>query len=255
MKHRTDILTAFATGLLAITTSPAILRAAPVVVANPSFEDNLISDGIHTPLISGWNVTAGNTVLTDTVTTYNPTAAAYAGAGGNNAAPGMSGSNVLDLSTSAIGVTGVASQVLTGVPIVLGNTYTLTVSVGNPADMGFHGYNVVIGAQILGAQGLTVLATSSGNGLINGTFTDISVSYTPNLLDPLINSLLGTPLTIQLSSNSLLTVGSAAVDYDNVRFDVSAQAVPEPSTAQAVIAGLAVTGCIAALRRRRRVLG
>ena len=258
MKLCTNILSAFATSLVAFAIAPASVHAAPVALVNPSFEDNIISDGVHTTGITGWNIVSGNTSvpivgtpLTDAVTTYNPTSANYAGAAGNNSAPGMTGSNVLDLTGGLVGLTGVVTQTVNSVPIALGNTYTLTVSVGDPANFANHGYNLALGAGLTGVQGLTVLSSVSGTGIPGGTFEDISVTYTPSALDPLIGSLVGTPLTIQLSSSALLSVGASSVDFDNVRLDVSTSPVPEPSTVQAMIAGFALLGCIGMIRRRK----
>jgi hypothetical protein len=146
-------------------------------------------------------------------------------------------------------------QTLAGTPLTAGNTYTLTVRVGNIASgwsvsgeffelSGFPGYRVDLMA------GNTVLA--SDDNTLAGTIPDgewglSTVSYTALALDPA----LGQDLRIRLVNRNLVDSAFAAsdreVDFDAVTLDIVA--VPEPA-ATALLVGAAAA--LLTARRRKR---
>ena len=251
MKYHPAILAALAA--LAVPVTGA--HAAAVTLVNPGFESQVVADGVSSTNIPGWNIVTGNTIITDAVSTYNPVNADYAGAT-NGAPPAPAGgTNVLDLTGNGLTntniVTGIVTQ-QTNVSLTGNTTYSLTVAVGNPlSDDLYHGYTISLTA------GGTVLNFITANTTPDGAFQDVTLTYTPNLLDPVVAALITQQqkLTISLASgvlNVATVLGTSTVNFDNVRLDVSP--VPEPSTVQAVFAGLALLGFVGFSRRRRRQL-
>lgn len=255
MKYYPAILAAFGSSLFAaaIVAPAATVRAAAVTLVNAGFESQAVADGVHSTNIPGWNIVTGNTLVTDAVSTYNPINSNYTGATAGAPPAPAGGTNVLDLTASGlVSATGIVTQ-QTNVSLTGDTTYTLTVAVGNPlSDDLYHGYTISLTA------GVTVLNFVTANTTPDGTFQDVTLTYTPNLLDPVVASLITQQqkLTISLASGALnvaTLLGTSTVNFDNVRLDASPAAVPEPSTVQAVLAGLAALGCAGYARRRRQL--
>ncbi|MDG1357598.1 MAG: PEP-CTERM sorting domain-containing protein, partial [Akkermansiaceae bacterium] len=114
----------------------------------------------------------------------------------------------------------------------VGNLYTMTVAIGDHdagGRPGFSGYDI----RLL-AGGSTVASISSTTTPGDGTFTDVSFSYTAQAGD---SGLLGIELQ-EINGGS-----GKAVDFDNVRLSF----VPEPSST--ALLGL---GGLAFIFRRKR---
>jgi len=124
-------------------------------------------------------------------------------------------------------VGGIISQII-GVPVVLGEVYTLQVDIGYRKDAGFSGSaDLLINGQKYTATGVAT----------QGAFTTFTATYTGLLAD------VGQSITIELNSS-----GSQG-NFDNVRLDGTALGgVPEP--AAFFLAGPALLG-LAAWKRRR----
>lgn len=114
-------------------------------------------------------------------------------------------------------------------------TYTLTVAIGLRSDFGAGSANPGLGSPgiislINGAGNTgTLLSSTTGAPTVSGTFEDFSTSFTTGA------SVSG-DLTIELS---LAPASTFQADFDNVRLDGSAAAVPEPSTYALLGIGLA----------------
>ena len=201
-------------------------------VANFSFEaDNVGSDnGFNTTTPTGWTNLGGGAKGT-----MNPGSDFYSDADAVDANP--SGGTLGDMDDNQVFFTlnnGGISQTLAD-SIVVGNTYTMTVAVGNRdvgSRLGFSGYDI----RLL-AGGVLVESTSSTINPGDGTFTDVSFSYTAEAGDSGL-------LSIELWE---INGGSGkSVEFDNVRLSFAAF-VPEPSsTALLGLGGLALI-----LRRKR----
>ena len=225
-------------------------HATAVPITNSSFETNVIAtDGGTQPNATGWTTVTGNTLsglgvpLDDTVSTFNPTAAQFTGAGGlAGVAPNMAGPQALLMQTTLIGLGGSVSQT-TGTLLTLNSTYTLTVAVGNPGTGSFQGYLLSLLA------GTNTLATQSLSNVPSGTFVNESLSF---LAGPAVASLVNLPVTVVLSAPPSVVAGSA-VAFDNVQLDV--ETVPEPNPAKAVAAGLGLLCLAGFVKSRRRLRG
>lgn len=163
-------------------------HAALVNVANHSFEDQVLADGVNVVGIAGWGNSSGGV--------FNPTTASF--------------TTVPDGVNTAWLNGGSATQTL--VTALTANTaYTLMVDVGDRNDWAtFPGYSVALLA------GNTVLASESSLTPNNGWLTS-TVNYSAFAGNPL----LGSALTIRLTSNG------TQVNFDNVRLDVSPIPEPE----------------------------
>ena len=226
---KTKILHPTLTALFATTLAS---QGASIAITNFSFEtDNAGGDNLFTTTApTGWTDLGGGTKGT-----MNPGSSFYSDADADDGNP--SGGTLGDMDDNQVffnvnGGNGI-SQTLAD-SIVVGNTYTMTVAVGD-RDAGsratFSGYDI----RLL-AGGSLVASTSSTVSPGDGTFTDVSFSYTAEAGD---SGLLG----IELRETN--GGGGKAVDFDNVR--LSFTAVPEPSsTALLSLGGLALM-----LRRKR----
>ena len=216
-------------GLFAVTTAS---QGASIAITNFSFQaDDQGGDGglsVATP--TGW------TNLGGILGTINFNAGArYTTADADDANP--SGGTIGDMDGNQALFTinnGGVSQTL-GDSIVVGNLYTMTVAIGDHDAgnrAGFSGYDI----RLL-AGGSTVASISSTTTPGDGTFTDVSFSYTAQAGD---SGLLGIEL-IEINGGS-----GKAVDFDNVRLSFTSF-VPEPSST--ALLGL---GCLAIALRRKR---
>ncbi|MDX1580509.1 MAG: hypothetical protein R3360_02685, partial [Alphaproteobacteria bacterium] len=139
------------------------VQAAPVAVTNAGFETPVLSDGSFSAATpSGWDLVSGSGVGV-----FNPTTTPFPGGT-------PEGSNAMfSTSTSVIGQT-------TGETIDIGDTFTLTVALGNRADLVARDMRIHLAA----ADG-TIIASSAifGEGdIANGTFADVTASFTADAM-------------------------------------------------------------------------
>jgi hypothetical protein len=190
------------------------LIAAPVFVANPSFEDPVLADNSNTGFIPGWDV--GNA--------YNPSNSMYSGTNGTGTPPGADGSQVGFMS----GGLGYLYQYLRGPddtldtgddPLITANTqYTMKVAIGARLDFPYGGYSIQLDAYNENTNSLTVLAISTNVVTPSpGQFVDATATADTTS----VPSLVGQHLVIFIGNTQV-----AETDFDNVRLT----AVPEPST-------------------------
>ena len=234
MKHnitRTSVL-----ALLTLLTLPS----GAAVVLNHSFEADSVSDGNYTGSLTSWTVVASGGDPSPGYGTYNPAEADFTGAAGGGTPLGAEGSNVLTIYTdNAANAYAGVSQEITGTTLIAGNTYTLTVAIGDYKGLNPTNWHLAISTSSMSVG--TYLTNFSGLGtlLTNDQFNDFSVSYTATGLEPQI----GEDLKITLwGQNDDGIGGGTHVPFDNVRVAV----VPEPSTAV-----LGMLGSLVLVRRRR----
>ena len=239
-----------ATGCAALFCGAAFGQSSPVPVNNPSFETDVVAtDGGTIPNATGWTTLTGNTfapvvgtALTDTVATWNPTAAQITGATGLlGVGTGMSGAQALLMQTSLVGLSGSISQT-TGDVLTIGQTYTLTVAVGNPADLASVGFSLNL---LSGTNTLASFTATDESGIPDGTFTDETLTF---VAGPAVAGLVNIPVTIVLSASPSIASNSG-VAFDDVRLSVSP--VPEPTSLQAMAVGLGLLLSFNFLRSRR----
>jgi maltose 6'-phosphate phosphatase len=175
-----------------------------ISINNPSFEaPKQASDGdTNTGAVSGWSESGGTignfNVSTDDYTTTDSTDS-------NGGVVGsMDSTNALYFASTA---NESVSQTLSE-SIVVGNTYELTVAVGdrdNGGDAGFAGYTLQL------RDGDHVLKTVSSNASpVDGTFTDVVLTYTAQAGD---SGALG--ITIGTTNAG----AGRATDFDDVRLN------------------------------------
>lgn len=181
-----------------------------IQIANPSFESiNQNDGGINSRNVSGWQQSdiprTGN---------YNPDTSYYSNTDSLDSSGGevgtMDATNVLFFAGNVVDqhVTQVISSM-----VEVGTTYTLTVAVGDrdlSSRPSFAGYLI----QLRSDDQVLAQATSTQSPG-DGTFTDISLTYTVASGDPL------GPLGIRLGTNG--AAAGSSTDFDNVRLT----AVPE----------------------------
>jgi PEP-CTERM motif len=182
------------------------------VVLNPSFESNLVGDNNFQGIIPSWTIVGG--------------------AGTQDFPASQTPQTTFGLQHAYVGL-GESINQDTSVTIIGGQTYTLTVNVGQVSA--FTGSTATIrlyGNTISNVIAeFTGIAPGAGAYLLDQTFTYTSLAS-------------GDPFAGQTVGIALLGTAGTQVIFDNVRFDVGA--VPEPSSL--LLGGL---GALALLRRRR----
>jgi autotransporter-associated beta strand protein len=170
----------------------AAWAAQPVTVTNPSFEDNSSNPPV------GWSAVNGGAIaFIPSTDQYNPLTKI------------PDGTNVASVFAGAAG-DGI-SQTLAAT-LQADNTYTLTVQIGDPADLAFDGYTI----QLL-ADGNVLAQDDNTQTPANGDFTTATATYVYDAGDA---ALVGQPLEIRLLSKGL--VGSSSdVNFDNVQLTVA----------------------------------
>ena len=217
-------------------------EAAPLYVESHSFEEPYKDDTGSYPvyyneLPSGWTKVSGAGIFG----VWNPADRfAYEGSDdlglNNGTLPYMDGVQVGFITGDAAAT--VIEHTLSDV-VEDNTTYTLTVAVGSRSEAGSY-WNGDHEFELSLLAGSTVAASYAGNStaLPNGTFTDLSATFTTDASgDPRS----GQPLTIRYAN----LTGGGNGDFDNVRVD--ATVVPEPATL--ALFGL---GSLLVLLRRKR---
>ena len=211
------------------------LPANAVTVVNYSFESPVLAlDGAFDAGIPGWTEVnvggAGGGA-------YNPDGTNFTGATGSGTPAGADGTNVSTAVTATPGSIYGSSQLLTGTSLTAGTIYTLTVAIGDYANLPAVNWNLGISTSSMAFTSFLNTASGTAASLTNDAFADFSVSYTATGLE--IENLEDLKITVWAESAG--TAGN--VPFDNVRFTA---VIPEPSSV--LIGSL---GALALLRRRR----
>ena len=207
--------------------------AGAITVPNFSFESPSAGDnGVATP--NDWVVSGAGGV-------YDPLDDSYPGATGNTTplpAPG-DGFQVAWTNTASPGDLRTITSLLPVVTVAANTQYTLTVALGDRATADLYPGILNIDLLVNGVQEATTL--SGGNAIDNGTFVDVTTSFTTAAVG---DARVGGALTIRLRHTYSGSGVTEQANFDNVRLE--AVVVPEP-------AGLfALSGGTLLLRRRRR---
>ncbi|NQZ08581.1 MAG: hypothetical protein HRT35_15620 [Algicola sp.] len=165
---------------------------ATELVTNGGFENVVVTEGASEDILASsapWQLTADNDTYAVNAALINPTTTQYGlEANHGNIATVEDGSIQQDL----------------GVPLLMGNTYSVSVDIGYPDDGGFYGYNlnfVVNG---------TIIPLSSGVTPTQGTFSTVTVDFSPNAAHQAL---------VDSGANIILTIGSpdaAAASHTHV---------------------------------------
>ena len=176
---------------------------AAELVQNGGFENAIVTEGASEDILassSPWQLTTDSDSFVVNAAAINPTATQY----GLEANYG----NIASIEDGSI-------QQDLGVPLIMGNTYTVSVDVGYPGDGDFYGYNlnfIVDG---------TTIPLSSGITPVKGTFSTVTVDFTPNGAH---QSLVDSAANIMLA---IASPDAAAVSHshvDNVSVSVNSAA-------------------------------
>ena len=225
-------------------------EAAPLVVANASFESPALADGTAISSSSvtfasqggyGWVYDANSSII-------NPDASEFTNAAGNGVPLGANGPQVTDV-TRVSGFGGIV-QVLAGGDGIVGNgddpvvtastLYLLTVSVGHSLTRpNFGGYDIQLFARNGSQDTIVAQITNAGAAIVPGTFSDVALFLDSSTLSP---SVYGQALGIRLQPQS----SNGTVQFDNVRLET----VPEPASWSLLYVG--ALGSVYAVRMRTR---
>ena len=216
--------------------------AATIAISNHSFEAPSVGDGSVTFSTTGWTLfNAGGGIPSSGI--FNPNDTWFSGSTGGTPA-GADGTNVLTTYTGgATGAIAGVYQTIAGTPLTAGQTYTMTVAIGDYKNQTPNGWHLAISTSSMSLGSYLVdYSPTNGNALLtNDAFTDFSVQYTATGLE----SQIGQNLRITIWGQNHGTEGGTHVAFDNVR--LTATAIPEPSAA--LLGGI---GCLLLLRRRSR---
>ena len=233
--HRVGLSTALA--LFTSLVLPA--SAATIAISNHSFEDPVLGEGATVGYAISWTLfTAGGGSPGRAI--FNPTDTWFSGSTGGTPA-GADGTNVLTTYTPDTGQIAGAHQTIAGTPLTAGQTYMMTVAIGDYMSLTPNRWHLAISTSSMGVGSYLVdYSPTNGNTLLtNDAFKDFSVQYTATGLE----SQIGENLRITIWSQNHGTEGGSHVAFDNVRLT----AIPEPSAA--LLGGI---GCLLLLRRRSR---
>jgi hypothetical protein len=222
--------------LLGVVGGAGEASAAPVAIANPSFESpaQAAPGDYEFPNITGWNTQGFNGVA------YNESSVYYSSIpDGNQFAFSFSQSSFAFPQLYSI------TQILP-TDILASTTYTLQVYVGTPLATSSAGYIIGLadgatgGINVLNAEN-PLLASTTGASPSAGTWVEETVTYT----SPSSGSPIGDPLMIVLSEpgNSGGLSANLQTDFDAVTLDAApatSSAVPEPAGLLLYGAGLVV---------------
>jgi hypothetical protein len=213
--------------------------AATIAISNHSFEDPVLGEEELSLTATGWTLfTAGDGSQGRAI--FNPTDTWFSGSTGGTPA-GADGTNVLTTYTAGdAGAIAGAHQTIAGTSLTAGQTYTMTVAIGDYKSLIPNRWHLAISTLSMDVGSYLVdYSPTNGNELLtNDAFTDFSVQYTATGLE----SQIGQDLRITIWAQNHGTEGGSHVVFDNVRLT----SIPEPSAA--LLGGL---GLLALLRRRR----
>jgi len=209
-------------------------QAASIPVINPGFETDLLADGNFQLGASGWTVTAGGT--------WNPTTSEYPGGT-------PEGSNTAFLGLINLGFSTGILQQTTGTTFQNGQTYRLTVDVGDRADLSLSTFRVGLWADgvLVSTGGLFVLPSGASDPRLpgDGGFSTVDALVTAD--SAIDGKLIEIRLEAFLADPSLIVDPDSAsrqISFDNVQL----QTVPLPSAIYLFSSVLALLGW---LRRRQ----
>jgi hypothetical protein len=214
---------------------PAV--SATIAISNHSFEDPVLGEEDLSQTTTGWTFfTAGNGSPGRAI--FNPTDTWFSGSTDGTPA-GADGTNVLTTYTGGSGQIAGVHQTIAGTPLTAGQTYMMTVAIGDYKSLIPNRWHLAISTKSMGVGSYLVdYSPTNGNALLtNDAFTDFSVQYTATGLE----SQIGQDLRITIWAQNHGEGGTHVV-FDNVRLT----SIPEPSAA--LLGGL---GLLALLRRRR----
>lgn len=208
--------------VIALSLMAGTLHADNITVANPGFENTVLSNGGTTTSINSWvEVGTNNGEI-------NPTSTHVSG-------EAFAGQNVAYSTPANATITQTLSNLL-----LANTTYTLSVQVGDRKDaLNYRGAIL----RLL-AGGVTIASATNANGTAAGDPADPNDGYVPlALVFATVGSHanLGQALGIQLATPA---TGSGQTLWDNVA--LSFESIPEPSALS-----LVALGGLALLRRRR----
>jgi hypothetical protein len=247
MNIRKNVLLLAALGCALFSAAPAF--GSLISVPNFSFQNADVADGGTSISVPNWNFVFSGAA---TGGVEDPLDAAYPGTTGDNTplvGPGsMDGgqSAFITLPDSAALATGYFVSAASLATVANSTTYTLTVAVGDRADS-VDPFNVLIELLVNGNP--VASATTTGALLPDGTFTDLTTSFTTSASDVRA----GGALTVRLTHSKTAVDPDTLpqVSFDNVRLD-GVSAVPEPATvALLCCGGLGLLMARRAIRRRR----
>ena len=231
-------LSATRTAVLALLTL-LVLPSGAAIVLNHSFEADPVSDGNFTGSVTSWTPLSSGGDPGPGYGTYNPAEADFTGAAGSGTPLGADGTNVFTTYTgNAVGAYVGVSQVLTGMTLTAGTTYTMTVAIGDYKGLTPTNWHLAISTSSMSVGTYLINLSGLGTSLTDDQFNDFSVSYTATGAEGQI----GEDLKITLWGQNDGT--GTHVPFDNVRLE--AAVVPEPSAA--LLGGI---GLLALIRRRR----
>ena len=235
----------FAASSLGILLALPAGAATVIPVTNHSFEAQVIAEGgANFSAPTGWTYLdasyGGGRAM------FNPDNAYFTGSTSGTPA-GADGSNVLSTSTGNVGNIAGVYQTIAGTSLTAGQTYTMTVAIGDYKTLLPNRWHLAISTSSMAAENflgsfLAVYSPTNGNELLtDDMFKDFSVQYTATGSE----SQIGQNLRITIWAQNHGTEGGTHVVFDNVRL-TSMTAIPEPSAA--LLGGI---GLLALLRRRR----
>jgi hypothetical protein len=216
--------------LLVVIALAAAAGAAPITVANFSFENPNLNDLNNIGNVTGWTTSAANVGVFDSIDSF------FSNTNGNDTplpAPAHLGQMLF---TNNINGVGQASQVVG--TVAGGAQYTLTVAVGRAkTGAGFGTYLIELLA------GSNVMATANSVIPTVDTFTDVSATVS-SAVSAAFNGQTMSILIMQNDVNSSISGVQKQNFYDNVRLEV----LPEPASVSCMAIG---AGGLVMKRRRR----
>ncbi|MBT3192705.1 MAG: hypothetical protein HN341_09145 [Verrucomicrobia bacterium] len=190
--------------------------AAPITVANPSFEDPVLADDATSTAVADWTWARFASVV------KNPLDAQYTGATGGPLPSPAGGNQSIAINNTAFSYVKQTTDAI----IEAGVTYTLTVAVGDRLDATPHdSFLLRLGYGTDTYLTKIVDNQPDGSNLVDGAFKDFSVSFTAEAGQAYIGQNLA--ILIGAQNNHGRT---ALTDLDNVRLTDSKAPPAAPGT-------------------------